>query len=135
MLSSKNQEQTPDVQFFVILDKIIDKPEHYLDLLELIYLCLSLGFEGKYKKEEHKKLKHIMETLFKTITKCKTYKPINLFQNLISNNIPVNNTNRSIWITASIVIITIIFLGSNYLLDKKATTLMHSSNHSILISE
>jgi type VI secretion system protein ImpK len=36
-------------KFFQILDQLLRAPAKYLDLLELIYICLSLGFEGKYK--------------------------------------------------------------------------------------
>ena len=36
-------------QFFQILEQLLRAPAKYLDLLEIIYLSLALGFEGKYK--------------------------------------------------------------------------------------
>jgi type VI secretion system protein ImpK len=36
-------------EFFQILDRLKQQPAQHLDLLELAYLCLSLGFEGKYR--------------------------------------------------------------------------------------
>jgi type VI secretion system protein ImpK len=36
-------------EFFQILDRLKQQPAQNLDLLELAYLCLSLGFEGKYR--------------------------------------------------------------------------------------
>jgi type VI secretion system protein ImpK len=36
-------------RFFQILDRLKQQPAQNLNLLELAYLCLSLGFEGKYR--------------------------------------------------------------------------------------
>ncbi|NLI32394.1 MAG: OmpA family protein [Deltaproteobacteria bacterium] len=36
-------------RFFLILDRLLQRPAQNLNLLELAYLCLSLGFEGKYR--------------------------------------------------------------------------------------
>ncbi|MDU8924529.1 type IVB secretion system protein IcmH/DotU [Pasteurellaceae bacterium LIM206] len=34
---------------YVLLDKLMAEPQRYLDLLEFIYVCFSLGFRGRYK--------------------------------------------------------------------------------------
>ena len=36
-------------KFFMYLEEAIQKPTQYLNLLEFLYLCLSLGFKGKYR--------------------------------------------------------------------------------------
>jgi type VI secretion system protein ImpK len=36
-------------EFFQIIDRLKQQPAQNLNLLELAYLCLSLGFEGKYR--------------------------------------------------------------------------------------
>jgi type VI secretion system protein ImpK len=36
-------------EFFPIVDRLMRRPAENLDLLELAYMCLSLGFEGKYR--------------------------------------------------------------------------------------
>jgi type VI secretion system protein ImpK len=38
-------------KFFTILDRLRQDPARYLDLLELQYICLALGFQGKYRLE------------------------------------------------------------------------------------
>lgn len=38
----------PD-RFFIILERIIKEPALYIDILELMYVCLSLGFEGPFR--------------------------------------------------------------------------------------
>jgi type VI secretion system protein ImpK len=39
-------------EFFRILQQLMQRPAQNLDLIELAYLCLSLGFEGKYAIQE-----------------------------------------------------------------------------------
>jgi type VI secretion system protein ImpK len=36
-------------KFFQLLAKLTQNPSHHLDLLELLYYCLLLGFEGRYR--------------------------------------------------------------------------------------
>lgn len=36
-------------EFFKMVDRFLQRPTQNLDLLELAFLCLSLGFEGKYR--------------------------------------------------------------------------------------
>jgi type VI secretion system protein ImpK len=36
-------------RFFQWLAEVLQKPTQYLDLLEFLYLCLSLGFQGRYR--------------------------------------------------------------------------------------
>lgn len=119
------QENTPDLQFFDILDKIIDKPDHYLDLLELIYLCLSLGFEGKYKQQEHHKLKDLTEKLYQNISdkRQNTIQP--LFSNKTSKQpTTVQSKHRYLWIATAALFAATLYCASNWYLDKKAMDLM-----------
>lgn len=44
-----SSEGSPEENFFTILEKASQSPQQFIDLLELIYLCLTLGFEGKYR--------------------------------------------------------------------------------------
>lgn len=45
------EEGYADENFFIILDRISQAPNQYLDLLELMYICLSMGYEGKFKNQ------------------------------------------------------------------------------------
>ncbi|HVV68026.1 MAG TPA: type IVB secretion system protein IcmH/DotU [Gammaproteobacteria bacterium] len=55
--------------FFFVLKHCLQDPVTYIDLLELLYLCLSLGFEGEYRYQErgYILLAEIRDTLFHTI--------------------------------------------------------------------
>lgn len=36
-------------KFFVILERLVMEPARYLPIIEFLYLCLCLGYEGKYR--------------------------------------------------------------------------------------
>lgn len=36
-------------RFYIILERLLKEPALYIDILELMYICLSLGFEGPYR--------------------------------------------------------------------------------------
>lgn len=44
-----HQETFGGEAFFDMLDRLMQQPNQQLDLIELAYLCISLGFEGKYR--------------------------------------------------------------------------------------
>lgn len=49
LLASFHNETFGGEKVFQLLDRITRNPVKYLPLIELIYVCLSLGFEGKYR--------------------------------------------------------------------------------------
>jgi len=59
--------------FFKLLERAQQKPANYLDLLELMYVCLSLGFAGRYRidRDGVTKLEGLRESMMNTITQCR----------------------------------------------------------------
>ncbi len=53
-------------EFFRLLDNLLREPAVNRDLLELMYLCLALGFQGRYRRQ-HAKLDEVREQLFNTL--------------------------------------------------------------------
>lgn len=49
LLSKYHNETSGGEKCFLIIDKILQQPNANADLLELSYVCLSLGFKGKYR--------------------------------------------------------------------------------------
>lgn len=49
LLSSFHNETFGGEKFFALLERLSRNPVRHLPMLELMYLCLSLGFEGKYR--------------------------------------------------------------------------------------
>lgn len=61
LLTRFHNETWGGEKVFTILNRLLEDPERYKSLLEFIYLCLMLGFEGKYKvvdggKEERERV-------------------------------------------------------------------------------
>lgn len=52
LLAEFHNEVDAGEKVFAILDRIKPDPARYVQLLELIYVCLSLGFQGKYRRQE-----------------------------------------------------------------------------------
>lgn len=49
LLMAFHRESWGGEKFFQVLDRASAEPARYIDLLELIHVCLSLGFSGKYR--------------------------------------------------------------------------------------
>jgi type VI secretion system protein ImpK len=49
MVSTFHQEVRSGERFFQLLDQLKPNPGNFLPVLELMYLCLSLGFQGQYR--------------------------------------------------------------------------------------
>jgi type VI secretion system protein ImpK len=46
-----HKEVSGGEKFFQILDRVRGNPARYADLIELLYVCLALGYEGKYRQD------------------------------------------------------------------------------------
>jgi type VI secretion system protein ImpK len=51
LLSAFHPDSASPERFFIILERIIKEPALYIEILELMYICLSLGFEGSYRPQ------------------------------------------------------------------------------------
>ena len=69
LLSAFHNENTGGEKFFVILDRMRQSPAENRDMLELQYLILSLGFEGRYRlmANGRDQLEALREELFRTL--------------------------------------------------------------------
>ena len=52
LLVTFHREAAGGEKFFQILDRVSGEPQRYLALLELLYVCLAIGFEGKYRLDD-----------------------------------------------------------------------------------
>lgn len=123
LMPAAKTKHTPDEHFFYILDKIIDKPNHYLDLLEFIYFCLSIGFQGKYRQKEHERLQEVTQLLYETITPLREQTQKNLFPPPILEEQAINTPWQKISIGLFFLTLIMAYFLSNVWLDKKAEKL------------
>jgi len=69
LLRMFHQDTAGGEKFFLLLDKLIHDPAKNIDLLELMYICLALGFQGRYRvaTDGINSLEAIRENLYRTI--------------------------------------------------------------------
>ena len=69
LLVTFHRESAGGEKVFQIIDRVLNDPRRYLALLELLYICLSLGFEGRYRVEERGtiRLTEIRHDLFRCV--------------------------------------------------------------------
>lgn len=69
MLSRFFQTAHPGAGFFKALNKVLADPEPHHDLLELMQVCLSLGFEGQYRgmAREDESLPRVRRDVYDTL--------------------------------------------------------------------
>jgi type VI secretion system protein ImpK len=76
LLSFYYQEAYGGEKFFQLLSKLLASPANHIDLLELMYICISLGFEGKYRITEKGRIEieAIRDNLYKQIRKVRGHR-------------------------------------------------------------
>lgn len=117
LLSAFHNENTGGEKFFAILDRMRQSPAENRDMLELQYLILSLGFEGRYRLMANGRdhLESLREELFRTL---RTYRGeyerelsahwqgVGRTRSMLSDYVPM-------WVVASVVgaVLLVTYLG------------------------
>ena len=73
LLTTFHQEAWGGEKFFQILDRLKTDVMANIDMLEVMYLCLSLGFEGKFKIQErgHVQIASVRDELYRLIRQAR----------------------------------------------------------------
>src|ERR1700744_3346942 len=71
LVSTFHQEVRSGDRFFDVLNQVKQNPGLFLPVLELMYLCLSLGFQGRYRLSPRGpgELERLREDLYATIVR------------------------------------------------------------------
>ena len=107
LLSMFHNETSGGEKFFLILDRMRDMPVENLYILEMIYIFLSLGYEGKYRVIHRGKesLEQIRDELFRIIrihrgeyerSLSPSWQGLGRMKNSLAEYIPM-------WVVASVV--------------------------------
>lgn len=123
MLTWFNREASQQERFYLILERIIKDPKLYIDLMEFMYICLSLGYKGSYSATEfsNTQLEKITHALYKRIRAyngdfTKTLSPFPIRTPPIKKTILRKiSYGYLFFITASILML--LFIGLSYMLD------------------
>lgn len=140
LLNTFQREQNAGERFFLILERISADAAHHLDLLELIYLCLSLGYEGQYHHIQHGKMKldAIIDNLYQRIRRERQeLKPL-LTNKLSARPLITKTTIRPIsfskYILPGCLFFIVLFSGLSYFIDHQINRIT-SKFHTITASQ
>lgn len=77
LLSVFHNETWGGEKFFSILDRVTSEAHRYVDLLEFLYICMTLGFEGKYHVMHNgqTKLDQLIGETWKALENCRGEQP------------------------------------------------------------
>ena len=118
LLSLFHQETFGGEKSFIILQRLLETPGTHLDILELFYLCLSLGFQGKYRvlPRGGEQLEQIRDNLYNTIEQHRPSREGDLSphwegtvrpQAYMKNYLPL-------WVVASVVLAVLVLTYSGF---------------------
>jgi len=130
LLSSVHQETFGGERFYIILNKMAEDPASNLDILELLYMLLSLGFEGQYFNENKSTRDEIRYTLFNLIRNYREAPKKNLSPSAVDERVAMYHAQKRIplWhigvVTIGILFVTMI--GFNYKAYSQASPLLDS---------
>lgn len=120
-------DSQPQERFFDILNYVKERPNQYLDLIELIYFCLIAGFEGKYhlKADGRQSLDNHIENLYQIIQQYRFNKPHRLFnENPMPKTVKKNYKATILTLIISTGLVAAVFLASQILLENKAKNVL-----------
>ena len=122
---------SPDIYFFQILDNAMNKPDFYLDVIELIYFCLITGFEGKYRSDPNGKqsLENLLDKLYQVIQEQKPPTVEKLFVQMTpTRRFSITKAFPWAWLTATLGSILVMgYLIASYQFNQHATHILPSS--------
>jgi type IV/VI secretion system ImpK/VasF family protein len=131
-----NNDIPPQVHFFDIINHIKERPNQYLDLIELVYFFLIAGFEGQYhlKAEGRQALDNQIEELYQIIQQHRFNKPHRLFnENPLPK--PIKNSYKAVLLTAvaAVAVVIVAFFTSHMLLEHKAKKVLFGHSQLALL--
>lgn len=124
-----HQETSGGEKFFLLLDKLIHDPAKNIDLLELMYVCLALGFQGRYRVETDgiNALEAIRENLYRTIRNFRGDSEMALSPHWqgVDKSLVSKTVRLPMWAIISIVlaILAFIFIAFNFSLNRSTEPL------------
>lgn len=132
LLSSFHNETFGGEKFFQMLDLLLKDPVKYLPLLELMYLCLALGFEGKYRVQPRGmlELEGLRDALYRQIRHVRGDVPRELSPNWEGLNEQRRNLVRivPVWMVAlfSVVCLVVMYSGFAWVLSEQRNTVLQA---------
>lgn len=130
LLSVFHNETAGGEKFYAIVDRLRVTPHENIDVLELVYICLSLGYEGKFRVVSRGKeqLELLRDELFQMIRQVRgeyeralspCWQGIGNTRKTLTSYIPA-------WVIASVIagMMALTYSGFRYWLDQSSETVI-----------
>jgi len=124
LLGAFNQDIRHQEKFFSIMERTVKEPDYYIDLMELMYICLSMGYRGRYRSMDHDQaeLEQITNSLYKHISAyrgsfSKTLSPLPPKNARTTQRILRGQDSHWTIFLLTACIIMAIFIGLGYLME------------------
>ena len=130
LLSSFHNETFGGEKFFQLLDRLSKNPIKHLPMLELMYLCLALGFEGKYRVQARGvlELEGIRDALYRQIRQLRGDVPRELSPHWEGLNDQRRNLVRIVpaWMVVlfTVVCLVVMYSGFAWVLSEQRDTVL-----------
>ncbi len=130
LLSIFHGETWGGEKFFLLLERLQKEPLKNLDILELMYVLLSLGFEGKFRIIENGRgeVEYLREDLYRQLRSLKNdfNKELSINWRGISDRRGVLIRYVPLWVVAALssVILLAMFASFSYMLEQSAAPVM-----------
>lgn len=132
LLSSLHNETSGGEKFFQILNNLLMDPNANLELLELMFICVSLGFKGQYSVIERgpEKLEELRNMVFEHIRRRRGEFPQELsphWQSQSNQRVALRNY-IPLWVVVAVAcaILLVIFIGFTMVLGESADPVYQS---------
>ncbi|PVV07593.1 MAG: hypothetical protein B6D72_18065 [gamma proteobacterium symbiont of Ctena orbiculata] len=136
LLVTLHNEAWGGEKFFQLLQKLLQNPAKNIELLEVMYICLSFGFEGRFKPlpDGYAQLQTLRDNLYRTIRNhhdeyerdlSGNWQGVYLKQNALVQYVPL-------WVVLAVsgVILLLMYSGFNLSLNVKSDP-VHAELHNI----
>lgn len=120
LLLKLHQDSSKGKRFFPILHRVQKEPEKFIDLLELIYFCLSFGFKGQYRNTLYgtSQLNMTKETIYHQIRSIRGELSRTISPQLKQQKQPAPKKTASFWhnflITIGITLLVIAIITGSF---------------------
>lgn len=141
LLSVFHNETWGGEKVFAILDRVMAEGHRFFDLMELIYYCMALGFEGKFHVMHNgqAKLDHLMDMLHRQIERHRGEPPARLTEPEAQIAPATQHMNRRLPLWAIPVIglglLVVLHLGFDIPLDRQIDSLRDRINATLATVE
>ena len=118
MLAQFFQVRTSGVGFYEELAKILHNPAPRYDLLELMYACLSLGFEGQYRGSANgaSDLQRVRRDVYQTLRHLRSRSDEDISPHWRGLNLKMANLTSRVPVWAVLSVLAVMLVGAFFLL-------------------